>query len=309
MYIIDFSLKINILLYVYRIMSSAINELLIEINNKLERPKSDNTISSYAKVYRNHIQPKFKLREMKTILKNREKVLDLLSDKGTSTKKQILSVIRVLQDHFKIQMNFDDVFEKVNEEPIKKPISPTKKIETIYKFEGTLEEIVGQIKSSYNDNSELSEIKEKVNDIESVYDKMLFKFLTNYPSLRGDYNSIKIKNYTPNDNYYLKGTVYFNNLLKVNNKIKIELGKSHRELVESWITDRKSDYLFNQNNPDSFRKYVSTKSKKYFGKTIGLTKFRHLHSSSPFTSVFQDKLQEAKQMNHSLNVKVNHYMD
>lgn len=288
---------------------SAINELLNEINKSLERPKSDNTIKNYAAVYRNHIQPKFKLKDIKVILKNREKILELLKDKSKSTKKQILSVIIMLQKHFNINMNFDNVFDLLNEEPNKKPIEPVKKIETIYKFEGTLEDIVEQIKKTYSENSELFELKKKVNEIESVYDKMVFKFLTDYPSLRGDYNSIKIKNYTPKDNYYLKGTVYFNNLLKVDNKIKIELGKEHRELVDNWVIDRKSDYLFNQNNPDSFRKYVSVKSKKLFGKSIGITKFRHLHSSNPFTSVFKDSLKQAKEMNQSLAVKVENYMD
>lgn len=167
--------------------------------------------------------------------------------------------------------------------------------------------------NSFKPELPLKEIKKKVNGIEDDDKaKLLLMLVTNHPVLRGDYNTIKLKNINENtDNYYDGIRLVFNKLLKVDNDIRpIKLNTKEKKLINQIKKDG-DEYLFGFNTEHGFNKYLRRISNKYIGYNYGIQHYRKLYTSTELKGKIKlDKKAEdlANQMNHSSSTQKKSYL-
>lgn len=158
------------------------------------------------------------------------------------------------------------------------------------------------------------DFNEKINAIEDAESKLILRLLNNYPVLRSDYNTIKIRNYLQDENYYSEGVIYFNKLVKVENKVSINLKDEDKTLIEKLITNLDRDFLFTYQNNSTFLKWIKKLSVKYLNVDYTLSDYRKLYPSKELSKCqsvkeFAEKQSEiAKNQNHSIPVQNTFYL-
>lgn len=119
--------------------------------------------------------------------------------------------------------------------------------------------------------------EENINDITAKI--MLYYHFVFATPLRTDLITIKLRNYSDNDNYYLNGQFVFNCCLKTKRTIIQDLDEYFIGLVDKMITINSSDYLIVDSNGKPFNSKIYSNrlrflTKKYFGQTLGINTAR-----------------------------------
>ena len=148
-------------------------------------------------------------------------------------------------------------------------------------------------------------------------DEFFLKMMTEYPPIRSDLCSIKLKNFNKDTENYFDGKSFvFNTLVKVNKKKVLELKEPEIEFVKSL----NSDYLYDiketvEDRNDHFCKYLKRISLKFLGEEFGIQKFRrryitkHLNELvklAPFELLKGAEIL-AKEMNTSISMMLSNY--
>lgn len=153
-------------------------------------------------------------------------------------------------------------------------------------------------------------------------DEFFLKMFLDYPPLRSDLCSIKLKNFDiEKDNYFNQEAFIFNDLVKIkerNNvetKLKIDLKQSEIDFVKSLKTEYLYDINKVENRNDHFIQYLAKISEKYLGERMGIQKFRRLYITKNLNELIKLAPFEllkgaeilAKQMNTSISIMLSNY--
>lgn len=159
----------------------------------------------------------------------------------------------------------------------------------------------------------LKQVKDKIKDIEKDDKaKLLLMLVTNHPVLRGDYNTIKLKNIDKKkDNYFDGKRLVFNHLLKVDNDIRPIKLNATEILLANMIKAKGDELLFGFASEHGFNKYLRRISEEYIGFNYGIQHYRRLYTSTELSGKIEmDKKASdlASQMNHSSGTQSKFYL-
>lgn len=180
---------------------------------------------------------------------------------------------------------------------------------------------------TYSDNElKLLDLFEKVmaesggdaSRYEAIYNRMpngsmekVLIMLHLFHPLRSDYWSIKVRNFdVKRDNYYSNGVIYFNEMVKVNRSLRVQLTESERLVLHSYldILPETQEYLLGFTNSNSYTQAVRRISTNVFGETFSINKYRHLRDFPNAIKEIYGRLNErAISMNHTLSTHVEKY--
>jgi hypothetical protein len=141
-------------------------------------------------------------------------------------------------------------------------------------------------------------------------EKVLVMFHLFHP-LRSDYWSIKVRNFdVKRDNYYSKGVLYFNELVKVNRSLRVQLSEAECLVLHAYL-DKLPDsqeYLLGFTNSGSYTQAVRRISTNVFCEKFSINKFRHLRDFPNAVKEIYGRLNDlANSMNHTLSTHVEKY--
>jgi hypothetical protein len=170
-------------------------------------------------------------------------------------------------------------------------------------------EIVKEFKPEITLNDVKNKVKDIVNDDKA---KLLLMLITNHPPLRGDYNTIKLKNFdTTVDNYYDGNSLIFNKLMKIDNDIKPIKLNATEKLIADNIKAEGGNFLFEFASIHGFHEYLKRISEKYIGKKQGIQFYRRLYTSTKldgFIDMNKKANNLARDMNHSRGTQSKYYL-
>lgn len=156
-------------------------------------------------------------------------------------------------------------------------------------------------------------------DSDTDYKILLLNLYIKYPPLRSDYYTVKLRNFNPQkDNYYKDSVIYFNYLVKNDNKLEVKLENEEKNIIESL----NSEYLFQPNTKTSpenmanlFTRTISKYSQELFGKSVSINEFRrkyftqimNLTKGKDFPEAYQIVKDVAQKSNTSIEQIINYY--
>ena len=195
---------------------------------------SENTIKNYKSQFKS-LHNALSINDDLEYLNDQDEIIEYIKSlKGLSTKRSRISVIILILKLFDIEHD------------------------KLSKFVKSL----GFERKEFKPEFTLNQIKLMIQNIENVEDKLLLRLFTNYSPLRGDYATIKVKDYNNFvDNYYQDGHIIFNNLVKVNNNRVMILDQEDINLVEQLIKDGRSN-LFDVDTLNAFTKKLQRVSER-----------------------------------------------
>ena len=152
---------------------------------------------------------------------------------------------------------------------------------------------------------------EKYNELEDgTRDKVLLMLHLFHP-LRSDYYTVKIRGYdVTEDNYYTKGTITFNETVKVKRKLTIQLTEDEQKVIDSYIRTlpEETTSLFEWSSSNSYTQALGRIGKRIFGHKVSINTFRHLKDfPDSIKEIYKEINQMAISMNHSLGTHVENY--
>lgn len=171
---------------------------------------------------------------------------------------------------------------------------------------------------NYSNNRVLktfSSLKYKGDD--NDYKRLLLNLYIKYPPLRTDYCTVKLKNYNKKeDNYYEKGVIYFNHLIKNDNTLTINLEKEEQEMFEKIKNEK--EFLFKEVSNDMSNDFVRAIRKYSFeliGEHLSINDFRRRYFTDFMKSVKSMEFPEAyilvkdiaQKSNTSIEQMINYY--
>lgn len=156
-------------------------------------------------------------------------------------------------------------------------------------------------------------------DSDTDYKILLLNLYIKYPPLRSDYYTVKLRNFnSQKDNYYKDSVIYFNYLVKNDNKLEVKLENEEKNIIESL----NSEYLFQPNTKTSpenmanlFTRTISKYSQELFGKSVSINEFRrkyftqimNLTKGKDFPEAYQIVKDVAQKSNTSIEQIINYY--
>jgi hypothetical protein len=236
---------------------------------------------------------------------NPEPILKYLGDKTPSQRKTTLSALFILTKNEEYQKPMLDDIKTVNDEykEQKKNIKETENWIT--------QEEIQKVFDDYHNNA-MNILKKKdwnAIDIIELQKFFILVFLSGifFPPRRSlDYTELKVKNFSNEDNYILKGVIYFNiyKTSKTYGQQKIELPSHIDKMIKKYIKHIDNDYFFF--NPKTGNKFTSPNItimlNSIFDKKISTNLLRHMFLSEKYKDLPHIKEMELTscQMGHSV---------
>lgn len=237
-------------------------------------------------------------------LTSKEKVIEFISKQSLSTQKQYYAVVSKLNpDDKEFYTNQMNLLDKPKETSTSLDYQPTPKEREIKDYILNLlhQENTGMI----NKIKEIPEDKPRY-----LKAKMALLFQIHHP-LRGDFCSVKYKNFDEErDNFIKEGVLYLNNPMKIQRKIIITLHKDVDEIINKYIEQvkPKTDYIIDNQSSNTYSKFIKDVSKRYLDEELTLNWFRHNKAFHPFVQDLYHTINEfALTLNHSLETHVQKY--
>jgi len=244
---------------------------------------------------------------------NPEPILKYLGDKTPSQRKTTLSALFILTKNEEYQKPMLDDIKTVNDEykEQKKNIKETENWIT--------QEEIQKVFDEYHNNA-MNILKKKdwnAIDIIELQKFFILVFLSGifFPPRRSlDYTELKVKNFSNEDNYILKGVIYFN-VYKTSKRYgqqKMELPSHIDKMIKKYIKHIDNDYFFF--NPKTGNKFTSPNItimlNSIFDKKISTNLLRHMFLSEKYKDLPHIKEMELTscQMGHSISTALEKYV-
>ena len=129
--------------------------------------------------------------------------------------------------------------------------------------------------------------------------------------LRSDYWTIKVRNFdVKRDNYYSNGVLYFNELVKVNRSLRVQLTDEEKVVLHRYMDTLPDtqEFMFGFTNSNSYTQAVRRIASGVFGEKFSINKFRHLRDFPNAVKEIYTRLNDlATSMNHTLATHVEKY--
>lgn len=223
--------------------------------------------------------------------------------------------------------NYDEYMEKIKDLTITKRYYLTSYLCTYCKY-NNVEQAIHKKLSDYlmaikgektpvkeKKDYEFENLQTKIDVIDDLESRIILTLLNNYPVLRSDYNTIKIRDFDEkSDNFYKEGVIFFNKLVKVDNNIDIKLEEKDKKIIDDYIRTLNRDTLFRLTNISSFCKWIKKVSNKYLAKDYTITDYRKIYPTKKLSEAksvkeFVETQKEiAKLQNHSVGVQTQYYL-
>ena len=236
---------------------------------------------------------------------NPEPILKYLEDKTPAQRKTTLSALFILTQKEEYQKPMLEDIKTVNDDykEQKKNIKETEN--------WISQEELQKIFDDYH-NKAMSILKKKdwnAIDITELQKFFILVFLSGifFPPRRSqDYTELKIKNFSDEDNYIVKGVICFNiyKTSKTYGQQKIELPSHINKMIKKYIKHIDNDYLFF--NPKTGNKFTSPNItimiNSIFGKKVSTNLLRHMYLSEKYKDLphIKDMELTSTQMGHSV---------
>jgi hypothetical protein len=244
---------------------------------------------------------------------NPEPILKYLEDKTPSQRKTTLSALFILTKHEDYQKPMLEDIKTVNDDykEQKKNIKETENWIT--------QEEIQKVFDEYH-NKAMNILKKKdwnAIDISELQKFFILVFLSGilFPPRRSqDYTELKVKNFSNEDNYILKGVIYFNiyKTFKTYGEQKVEIPSHIDKMIKKYIKHIDNDYFFF--NPKTGNKFTSPNItimlNSIFGKKVSTNLLRHMYLSEKYKDLPHIKEMEltANAMSHSVTTALEKYV-
>jgi len=268
---------------------------------KEKRPKlSDISLTAYTSTLRNLYKKVFgpgdidikKFKQVDTIMK-------FLEDVPANKRKSIYAPLVILtgNDKYREAMNEDiEVYNGIISQQKKSKTQEENWIEP-EEIKDIFEDLKGQATILYKKKKPT---KSNIQDIQSYIIVALTGGLFIPPRRLLDWTEFKIKNIDKNtDNYYSKGTLYFNRYKGSAKKGEqsIEAPKELQEILDKWIESNPTDYLLMDISGGKLNNVkLNQRLNKAYGKKISVNSLRH----SYLTDKFGDTIKQRKKIEETM---------
>jgi hypothetical protein len=244
---------------------------------------------------------------------NPKPILKYLEDKIPAQRKTTLSALFILTKNEEYQIPMLQDIKTVNEDykEQKKNVKETDNWMS--------QEELQKVFDDYH-NKAMNILKKKdwnAIDIIELQKFFILVFLGGFlfpPRRSQDYTELKVKNFTIEDNYFLKGVIYFNiyKTSKTYGQQKIELPSHIDKMIKKYIKHIDNDYFFF--NPKTGNKFTSPNItimiNSIFGKKVSTNLLRHMYLSEKYKDLPHIKEMELTscQMGHSVCTALEKYV-
>ena len=161
------------------------------------------------------------------------------------------------------------------------------------------------------ESSDASKYEDIYNRMPSGTMEKVIIMLHLFHPLRSDYWTIKVRNFdVKRDNYYSNGVLYFNELVKVNRSLRVQLTDAEKVVLHRYIDTLPDtqELIFGFTNSNSYTQAVRRIASGVFGEKFSINKFRHLRDFPNAVKEIYARLNElATSMNHTLATHVEKY--
>jgi hypothetical protein len=233
---------------------------------------------------------------------HKDTIIESLSGKPAPSRKSVLSALFILTNDDEYRKLMLDDCRETNEKyrdqtKSEKETENWMSVEDIEKiYRGLFDKVSAMFSRSI------------VGDPRTIMEFLLVGLLggvSGLPPRRSlDYAVMKIRNYSPTDNYYKAGKFYFN-IYKTAKKFGTQVLEVPTELdkmIKKWIKLNKGDYLLYSSNEKHLSSPQITRIlNKVFGKKVSTDMLRHIFLTDRYKNVpsIRDMEELATQMGHS----------
>jgi len=244
---------------------------------------------------------------------NPEPILKYLENKTPSQRKTTLSALFILTTNEEYQKPMLEDIKTVNDnyKEQKKNIKETEN----WISQEDLQKVFDE-----HHNKAMSILKKKdwnAIDITELQKFFILVFLSGilFPPRRSqDYTELKVKNFSDEDNYILKGVIYFNiyKTSKTYGQQKIEIPSHIDKMIKKYVKHIDNDYFFF--NPKTGNKFTSPNItimlNSIFDKKVSTNMLRHIFLSEKYKDLPHIKEMELTscQMGHTLMTCLEKYV-
>ena len=282
-------------------IKQAIQETIEKNRPKLSASSLKTYVSTLSSLYRKLSGPVDGY-DSEFFQKHKEHIIESISGKPAGSRKSVLSSLFVLTN--------DEEYRKLMLEDCKET---NERYKDQSKSEKETEnwmtpEDIEKIYRSLFDKVQAMFSRSIVGDPKVIMEFLLVALLggvSGLPPRRSlDYAVMKIRNYSPTDNFYKAGKFYFN-IYKTSKKFGTQILEVPSELdkmIKKWIKLNKSDYLLYSSNEKHLSSPQITRIlNKVFGKRVSTDMLRHIFLTERYKNVpsIRDMEELATQMGHS----------